>query len=109
MDRSFFVPRPKSTESAESHESRKSLKSRESRESRESRLRVAIRVGRVDSRQSRRVGQVPLADIVGIVVGVVVDVGSDHIFGLILIAKVVLSEENARNGVDLAVIHVIFP
>ena len=56
-----------------------------------SRLRVAIRVGRVDSRESRRVAQVPLSNIVCTIVGVVMHVRCNHIFGLILITKVVLA------------------
>ena len=60
----------------------------------ESRLRVG-RVGRVDSRQSRRVAQVTRPDVLCVIVGVVMHVRCDHIFGLILIAKVVLTEENA--------------
>ena len=58
----------------------------------DSRLRVAT-VGKL--LQSRRVGEIPLSDIVCIIVGVVVDVRCDHIFGLILIAKVVFTEKDA--------------
>ena len=58
----------------------------------ESRLRVA-RVGKL--LQSRRVAQVPLSYIVCTIVGVVVYVRCNHVFGLILIAKVVFAEEDA--------------
>ena len=61
----------------------------------ESRLRVATRVGRVDSRESRRVAQVSRPDILCTIVGVVVNIRCNHIFGLVLIAKVVFTEEDA--------------
>ena len=92
--------------SGKSKVARESLESRKSRESRlfykvarkskvESRLRVAVRVGRVDSRESWRVAQVSRPDILCTIVGVVVNIRCNHIFGLILIAKVVLAEEDA--------------
>ena len=73
-------------------------------------LLVGIRVGRVGKLlDSRRVDRVPRHNIVFAIVGFVVHVGSDHIFGLVLVAKVVLAKENARNRVNLAVVHIIFP
>ena len=45
--------------------------------------------------QSRRVGEIPLSNVICTIVGVVVGVRCDHVFGLILIAKVVFTEENA--------------
>ena len=48
------------------------------------------------------------ADRVGVVV-VVVLVGSENVLGLVLVAEVVLAEEDTRHGVDLAIFHVIFP
>ena len=75
-------------------DSRKSFESRESLVA----LRVAVRVDKIT-----------LSNVLCVIVGVVLLIGGQHIFGLVLIPIVVLAEEDTRNRVNFATVHVIFP
>ena len=64
---------------------------------------------RVERKSLIRVDCVSLADILCAIVRVGVGIGCNHVFCLILITKVVFTEEDARDGIDFSVLHVIFP
>jgi hypothetical protein len=71
-----------------------------------------IVAGIVDSRSRvgihDRVAQITLADIVSVIVAVLFLIGSQHIFGLVLVAEMVLHHENRHYGVNFTRICVVF-